>query len=138
MSYFWLILVFTHNIQTHMWYRKMDNFNFFLFFVLGWGTLWHLQSFLQYTKYIILEFNPSAILLQPLSSPVSASIILRIKCFLLWIKSTLIITHFEIIIFGRQHSCIFGHLLCFVLSLLTLYWKDSFLRENNKSFFHSC
>jgi hypothetical protein len=36
--------------------------------VLGVGTLWHLQKFLQYLKYITLELIPLTILLYPLSS----------------------------------------------------------------------
>jgi hypothetical protein len=36
-------------------------FHFFIV-VLGGGTLWHLQKFFQYIKYIILELTPSTIM----------------------------------------------------------------------------
>jgi hypothetical protein len=33
--------------------------NFFFYCCAGWNTLWSLQRFLQYVKYIVLELTPS-------------------------------------------------------------------------------
>jgi hypothetical protein len=50
-----------------------DNFILFIYFyfivMLGGSTLWHLQKFLQYIKYISLESTLSNIFLYPLVPP---------------------------------------------------------------------
>jgi hypothetical protein len=35
-------------------------FVYFSFIVLGVDTLWHLQRFLQFINYVVLQFTPSA------------------------------------------------------------------------------
>jgi hypothetical protein len=42
-------------------------FLFYFIVVLGRGTLWHLQRFLQYIKYILVEFTPPPFPFIPLS-----------------------------------------------------------------------
>jgi hypothetical protein len=45
-------------------------FNIVFIVVLGGGTLWHLQNFLQCIEYIIFEFIPSKALLYALPPPI--------------------------------------------------------------------
>jgi hypothetical protein len=42
--------------KTDMYHPVLLRYRFFFTVALDGGTLWHLQKFLQYVKYIILEF----------------------------------------------------------------------------------
>jgi hypothetical protein len=48
---------------------------FFFFYCCAGATLWHLQNFLQYTEYIIVDFTPSTTLLSPVPGVVSTGLI---------------------------------------------------------------
>jgi hypothetical protein len=55
--------LFREKMYVLAYFRKINCFFFVCVCVPGVGALWHLQKFLQYIKYIILEFTPSTILL---------------------------------------------------------------------------
>jgi hypothetical protein len=55
-------------IQKNMrlaWFVNLCFTYLFFIIMLGRGTLWHLQKFLQYIKHIIFQLTPSIILLYP-------------------------------------------------------------------------
>jgi hypothetical protein len=58
------------NILSRIHELKCTTVPFIYFIVLGGGTLWHLQNFLQYINYIIFEFTPSTIILYPPVPPI--------------------------------------------------------------------
>jgi hypothetical protein len=60
----------THHIVKYYqdsvsWLKNLCLVITFFFNCCAGDTLWHLENFLQYIKYIILEFTPSIILLYP-------------------------------------------------------------------------
>jgi hypothetical protein len=64
---FSLIISFNQNNNSKVKSVTVSIYLFIYFYCAG-CILWHLQMFLQYIKYIILEFIPSIILLYPLFS----------------------------------------------------------------------